>query len=354
MISAGIEVIRNNNDPNAIFWLSIDPDNLFYEAAVKSYLRSGFTYPRIFSKSPSGINWKKAMIAMTTESPADEARFLPIAKDLRVYALRCNVTKTVNIDVDSIKTLYAYNVRNNGHQGTLEMSGHFTIHPTTGVYYLDKYEPFTISPNLTQDDINIRAQTYDAVWGNKLNTYVPTTREVVWHTHPVGVVSNVGGARLVDYPSQPDLTTGIILPMSTPIRLNILFSYEHIYVYQMSNIFATVLSYLRVSQQYNIQIIYDNLRKFLLNLYENIIAPQNDFINRYVPNIREHLLSTWLDIKLENFLGAFSNSRDVEVQTMINTLNGLMSKDEFLFNITMFEYENVIKYQLFTVTYYQI
>jgi hypothetical protein len=39
---------------------------------------------------------------------------------------------------------------------------------------------------------------------------------------------------------------------------------------------------------------------------------------------------------------------------MVNTLNGLMSKDELLFNITRFEYEDVIKQQLFTVSYYQI
>ena len=358
MISAGVKVIRNNNDPNAMFWLSIDPDNPYYEAAVKSYLRSGFTYPRIFSKSPSGINWKKAMIGMTTENSVSSLQsysFLVIAKAIRVYALRCNVTKTVNIDVESIKTLYEYNVRNNEIQGTLEMSGHFTIHPPTGIYYLDKYEPFIVSTNLTQDDINIRTQTYDAVWGNETTTFVPTTREVVWHTHPIGVISNAqAGARLVDFPSEADLISGITLPMNTPIRLNILFSHEHIYLFQMSNIFATVLSYLRVSQQYNIQIIYDNLRNFLSYLYNNIVGPRNDFLNKYVPNIREHILSTWLYIKLENFLDAYSNSPDVEVQTMVNTLNGLMSKDELLFNITRFEYEDVIKQQLFTVSYYQI
>jgi len=356
MIPKGIHYIRNVY-PDAVFWLAIDPDSTYYDASVKTYIRSGFTIPRIFSKSPSGKSYNKAMIAMTTDTSEPYPGYtLTLATELRVYALQCNKSTTINIDVESIKQLYEYNVNNTGIQGTREMGGHFTINPTTGVHYINKFEPFTVFPNPTQEEVNERSLTYDALWGQEASAMIPHIRVITWHTHPYKLVYNTDtpeSFRIVDVPSQDDMALNILYPMFVPQRLHILFSYEYIYLLRMSNVFATVVSYLRQNNYVSVYTIYGCVRKFLMQLYENL---STDLFTGKESNItkRVNLLSTWCDIGLKQVISSYSNSNDKDVQNTMGTLNNLMSQDEPLFNVNAYRYADVAQLQLFPVTYYQI
>lgn len=389
MITQGMKRIIREVDASARFWLTVDPDNPFFDAAVRAYIRCGFTYPRISSTSPTGINWQKGMLAMTTDLPEPSPNHtIDRATKLRKYVLLSNRTRSITISTQSIKELYDYNVRNQNEQGTHEMAGYFTQDPTSGLAVIASYEPFpyplttlppgwetrvnsqgetyyidnntsktSLKPDFMLDTVEVdkRGLSYNAIWGYKTSSRPPSTYEITWHTHPWFIYSPTEQARILDLPSHYDLIYMMSAPITTPLRLHILFSYETIYYMQMSRSFTSVLAYILNDGQGITMLndISECIKLFLEQLFLTV-CPTIDLKYRFVPNIRTTIISTWCNITLGRILDAYGQSTEPTVRSVMATLEQLMGRDELLFYIGGVEYEEVVKNPALNVSYYAI
>jgi len=358
MIKQGMKILKETLDPNAIFWLAVDPDNPFFEQAVKSYSNNGFTYPSVSSKSPSLLfDWKKGMVAMTTDLPEPSPNHtVERANKLRMYIQQSNIQLTVRISINSIKELYEYNVRNSTETGMYEMGGYFTTDTTTGVASIDSYEPLpaTISNNVLRspEEFQTLYQVYNAVWGTNESSRIPTTKQIGWHTHP-WLVYAPDSLLLIDFPSHSDMVSSLVYFITAPLRLHIVFSYDLIYYMQLSRSFSAVIKYILNNQSISLlQDIAGVIKEYLEKLYITNVAPLNILENKYVANIVNDILDLWCNITLDRVITAYSQSTDPTIRRAVDSLEELMSINEVLFYISSVKYKKIVNNSTLDINYY--
>jgi len=352
------------------FWLGVDTDNTFYEQAVRAYSRVGFTYPRVVSQSPSGTRLGKQMLGMSTELQEPSDQTVARALQFRRYINQCNQKRTIYIDTTSIRDLYAYNVRNKQNQGKHEMTGYFTEDPTTRVMRIASYEPFpydqlslppgwstttfasetyyidtTTSRTYTKPEfmftptaLAARSQMYNAIWGYKIQSDSLTTTEVTWHTHPSDAYSTQEQTRFFDLPSIADFVYVMTQPITTPLRIHLLFSYNTIYSLQLSSSFSAALAFI-LHETPNATLVVADIATCIQTFLQTLVGNVRNMI--YIPNTRSYVVDLWCNITAERLFNAYDQNTAPNVRAAVDSLKLLMGKDERLFHINSIEYDEI-------------